>query len=183
MNTDINTKDWEAIQKSAKRAFGRFGKRTGLELDWFINTAYLALLKARKSSTNLHPRYLWLVMEREIYTALNKETDRRKQRDGSFRKVIPFTDMGKRYAGNMDDEGLEFEDTLEARPSKQSAEADTDELWGWARDRLGSFPYRVLKLWAAGFSAKQISEETGAGVPKVRYHRAAAVRVLKGAVK
>jgi len=182
MNGDITPREWKLINQCAKKEYQRLHARTNLSLEWFINAGYVGLIDRRRFLKRWTPRYVWLSILSGIRDELRREFDRRRQRNGTYRTMLTFSDLGGGTRGSHDSE-LDHDCLVEstaADASQWNKDSLARELWADIKSRLTGCEFRVTQLWAEGYTNAEAAELTSETVATVRYRRALAIKKLQG---
>jgi DNA-directed RNA polymerase specialized sigma24 family protein len=183
MSGDVSQTEWRLIQQCAKKEYKRLQASTNLSLEWFINAGYMGLIERRKHIKRENTRYVFLAILSGIRRELCIEFDRRKQRDGSYRTCLTFSDLEGSGTGHVDDDEDSggYLDNVIARQSEWDKDQKDKELWDEVSNHITSTELECVKLWADGYTYDEAANLTGIPKSTVRYHRANAINKLKGA--
>ena len=183
MTLEPTAREWKLIKQCAGKSFATINPHGRLSYEWFLNAAYLALEDA-KQSANRDPSdtYLWKCLRDGINKQLNSEFGRRRQRDGSYRELLSFSDLtvDNECTGELE-APVALIERFTAGPSEAALDSGKQELWEWVRANVSGLEYRCIKRWAEGVFGddRAVAAELGMDYGAYRYRRDAALAKLK----
>lgn len=181
MTSDVTQIEWKLINQCAKKEYQRLHARTNLSLEWFINAGYVGLIERKQFIKRWNSRYVWLSILSGIQRELRVEFDRRKQRDGTYRTMLTFSDVDPHWCDRDAGEDLtdNYIDSLVSRQSEHDKDCKATELWDHVESKLTPFEFKVTKLWADGYTNEEAARLTGEKISTVRYRRVNAIKKLQ----